>query len=571
MMKVKEHVAAGQQKLTKEDYTAAVYHFTLALKIDPQHKESRDGKAKALTALGKKQIENQDWSLAEVYWKEAHQLALDNVDIVKMLAFVRQQKYLLKKKSEITSELPETYPKVPIRIDNLVFQGGGIKGLAYLGALEALSKNIDLSKVKRFGGTSAGAINALLLGLGYSQKELQILLKEVNFKEILMDGDFKDKLLSLNARAQQIKAKGADVADKFKRVSQASKNPCGAVSAASELSQVSNDPDFKMIKEALQLLTQQDFGLFPGEYFREEWIEPLIQAKTSIAYVTFQELINQGFKPIYFVGTNIATGNAEVFSHETTPDAIVSDALRISMSIPLVFKPHQLYIKQNGQRVPHSSGAWYVDGGLLDNYPLWLFDKAGYWQTAPLLPQALARNPYTLGLRLTTAEHKAVYEGSAMEKNPPPTSLGSFLWSIVQAVYEKQNSDHVKFQEQDRSIYIDYLGIQTTQFDLEEKDQQALMQSGYAAVQHYFQKRLAPSTEKTPLDKALEAGNKPLLLSLIAQGAYACQYPDQVISLLKEAVKSEWIDRHQVLKDLSHFEAYHQHILQSQQYSPLMF
>ena len=49
---------------------------------------------------------------------------------------------------------------------NLVFEGGGVKGIAYVGAWEVLQKKGILKDIKRVGGTSAGAINALLLALG---------------------------------------------------------------------------------------------------------------------------------------------------------------------------------------------------------------------------------------------------------------------------------------------------------------------------------------------------------------------------------------------------------------------
>jgi predicted acylesterase/phospholipase RssA len=68
---------------------------------------------------------------------------------------------------------------------NLVFEGGGAKGIAYLGALEVLKRKNILQKIERIGGTSAGAINALLLGLNYSNKELKTLLMDLNFKIFL--------------------------------------------------------------------------------------------------------------------------------------------------------------------------------------------------------------------------------------------------------------------------------------------------------------------------------------------------------------------------------------------------
>ena len=59
--------------------------------------------------------------------------------------------------------------KYPFR--NLVFEGGGVKGIAYVGALRELKKRGILPMIQRAGGTSAGAINAVLLALRYSVKD----------------------------------------------------------------------------------------------------------------------------------------------------------------------------------------------------------------------------------------------------------------------------------------------------------------------------------------------------------------------------------------------------------------
>ena len=72
---------------------------------------------------------------------------------------------------------------------NLVFEGGGVKGIAYVGALEVLEQKGVLRDVKHIGGTSAGAINAVLLGCGYSNKEQLNIMSSLDFKNIL-DGSW---------------------------------------------------------------------------------------------------------------------------------------------------------------------------------------------------------------------------------------------------------------------------------------------------------------------------------------------------------------------------------------------
>jgi predicted acylesterase/phospholipase RssA len=64
----------------------------------------------------------------------------------------------------------------------LVMKGGGVKGLAYVGALRELEKYY---KFDWFIGTSAGAIAAVLLAVGYTTDELEDILSKKNFRDFL--------------------------------------------------------------------------------------------------------------------------------------------------------------------------------------------------------------------------------------------------------------------------------------------------------------------------------------------------------------------------------------------------
>jgi predicted acylesterase/phospholipase RssA len=62
----------------------------------------------------------------------------------------------------------------------LIMKGGGVKGLAYVGALEELNRKHTFNW---FVGTSAGAIAAVLLGAGYTLDELKKVLEGKDFRE----------------------------------------------------------------------------------------------------------------------------------------------------------------------------------------------------------------------------------------------------------------------------------------------------------------------------------------------------------------------------------------------------
>src|SRR5689334_148212 len=59
---------------------------------------------------------------------------------------------------------------------DVVFEGGGAKGIAFVGALEVLQQHGHT--LRRFIGTSAGAITATLLAAGYTCEELMTAINE---------------------------------------------------------------------------------------------------------------------------------------------------------------------------------------------------------------------------------------------------------------------------------------------------------------------------------------------------------------------------------------------------------
>lgn len=322
---------------------------------------------------------------------------------------------------------------------NLVFEGGGVKGIAYVGAMEVLKSKGILKNIKRVGGTSAGAINALLVGLNFSPAETKKILGKLNFNNFL-------------------------------------------------------DDDWGVVRDANRLINE--FGWYKGDYFRD-WISDLIKKKTKSSNATFNDVYKQkqagGFRDMYFIGANLSTGYAEVFSYEHTPRMCLADAVRISMSLPLFFA---------AKRSPR--GDVYVDGGLLDNYPIKLFDRKKYVETHAIEPSYYVQHnrklrrirkeisPYvynqeTLGFRLESAKEIAVFRDQAEPEHRKIDDLFDYIWSLVTTLMKSQENQHLHSDDWQRTIYIDTLGISTTDFDLSEKKKKALVESGRIHTKKYFE------------------------------------------------------------------------------------
>lgn len=320
---------------------------------------------------------------------------------------------------------------------NLVFEGGGVKGIAYVGAMQVLAQEKILSDIVRVGGTSAGAINAVLFACKYSNAEQ---------KKILADMDF----------------------NKFM------------------------DDSFGVARDIDRLVTE--FGWHKGEYFRN-WIFDLIANKLGTGNATFRDFEVQGKPALFLYGTNLSTGFGEVFSVEHTPTMRVVDAVRISMSIPLFFSA-----------IRQARGDVYVDGGLLNNYPIRLFDREKYLDNhaAQATPKHYhdenkkflkgvnkGRSPYvfnkeTLGFRLDNKREIAAFRYGDVAVRHQIDDLFDYSKALVSTLIDAQEAKHLQTDDWHRTVYIDTLGVGTTEFDIDQKTKTALVKSGQNMTRDYL-------------------------------------------------------------------------------------
>lgn len=324
---------------------------------------------------------------------------------------------------------------------NLIFEGGGVKGIAYVGALEELSNKGITDHLERIGGASAGAINAILVGLNYSVDDIKEILWKLNFKNFM-------------------------------------------------------DDSWGVVRDTKRLI--EKFGWYKGDFFRR-WIGEIIKQKTGNSESTFADIFSQKekkkFKDMYFIGTNLSTRYCEVFSHEHTPRMCLADAVRISMSIPLFFAA------KNSHR-----GDLYVDGGLLANYPVKLFDRKkyvtkkdncltpGYYKEHNKKLKKAGRsnseyvyNKQTLGFRLDSAKEIAVFRDHCEPEHEKIDDFFSYASALIETIMESQQSTHLHNDDWQRTVYIDSLGIRTTQFDLSDETKENLVESGRKGINQYLE------------------------------------------------------------------------------------
>ena len=218
-----------------------------------------------------------------------------------------------------------------------------------------------------------------------------------------------------------------------------------------------------MLRDSQRLL--DEFGWHQGDFFRG-WIGDLIDNKVGDSEATFRdvECLREAceFKDMYFIGTNLSTTHPEIFSAYHTPDMCIADAVRISMSIPLFFAA----VRSAGNDV-------YVDGGLLNNYPIKLFDDG-------------ETNYETLGFRLDSKKEISVFSG---EQEPDHTNIEDFFdftKALLRTILNIQQTTHLREEDWNRTVFLDTLGVDTVEFDLSNKQKLLLIESGRQGATKYF-------------------------------------------------------------------------------------
>eukprot|EP00105_Crassostrea_gigas_P043530 XP_019927678.1 PREDICTED: uncharacterized protein LOC105340042 isoform X5 [Crassostrea gigas] len=211
---------------------------------------------------------------------------LDEVDsAVKGTKGVYNHHRKLKKMPSVLNEMEikamEINPKDhSYPFENLIFEGGGNKGLAYCGAVRALEELGMISQIKRFAGASAGAMTASLMAVGYDSKDIQGFLSQ-------------------------------------------------------DMSKMFLDAKFGVLSLLPNLLT--GYGWNPGNRIYN-WFGEVIEKKMGNKDVTFGELYEKTGKELCVVVTNLNHMTEEYCHVKTTPDMPIRLAVRMSMAIPGMFQ-----------------------------------------------------------------------------------------------------------------------------------------------------------------------------------------------------------------------------------------
>lgn len=182
--------------------------------------------------------------------------------------------------------------------DCLVLSGGSLKGVSHVGAVRCLEEMLVMGRIMHFIGSSSGAIVSFLAAIGLTSSEMQ------------------DRIVQF---ARDAENESCDV-DRLLGIADA-------------------------------------MGLDDGSRL-EAWLRDALESRVGVRDMSFIDLAKATGRNLVVSGTNLTRQRVEYFCVDATPSMDVVKAVRISMSIPIIFSP-----------VFHDDCV-YVDGGILDNFPI---------------------------------------------------------------------------------------------------------------------------------------------------------------------------------------------------------
>ncbi len=276
-----------------------------------------------------------------------------------------------------------------------VFSGGGLKGFALVGAYQVLEEKGY--RFKRVAGTSAGAIIASFIAAGYTGKEIEEMLDELDVNSLL---DPRKNILPL--------------------------------------------PLMKWIRLYWRL------GLYQGKAL-ENWFLEKLAVK---GVYTFSDVPPGSLK---LVASDLTNGKMIILPDDLERYGIIAEtfpiarALRMSCGIPFFFEPVKMKVGSGDTIV--------VDGGVLSNFPMWIFDNEGGKKERPVLGLKLSRNQEEMqGYQIKNA-----------------LNLFEALFSTMKNAHDER---YISRKHEKDIIFIPVDGYSATQFDLDEETKNALIEIG---------------------------------------------------------------------------------------------
>jgi NTE family protein len=312
------------------------------------------------------------------------------------------------------------------RVD-LVFEGGGVKGLGLVGALSVLEERGY--EPQSVAGSSAGALLAALLAAGYTAAELREIFLNFDFTSV-QDTSWEDRLPLIGTPLSLLKDQGV-------------------YEGRALLNYVRNLLADRRVSNFGDLVNHANEGEERHRY----------KAQVIASDITGRRLL-------------VLPRDAPWLGVEEPDSFEVALAVRMSTSIPFYFEPVEFRNPTTGRK------HLIVDGGVLSNFPVWLFDS----REEPRWP--------TFGLRLVEPEPETPLDHRMEPATYPMGGIRTtidYVKSLVYTMLEAHDRLYIEMADFARTIPIPTLGVRTTDFDLPKERKLELYEAGRAAAEKFLE------------------------------------------------------------------------------------
>ncbi|KAA3660132.1 MAG: hypothetical protein DWQ04_20280 [Chloroflexi bacterium] len=384
---------------------------------------------------------------------------------------------------------------------DLVFEGGGAKGVVFVGALEAFE-----AAGHTFGrliGTSAGAITATLLAVGYTSKEMLPKLEETR--------DGKPVFTTFMGKPPDVSID--EVRD-------------GEIRKLLHYLNLPLVPDFIEEKVddrlALSLANHQQFrhlysfveqgGWFSAQAF-VNWLQNQLDAGTHngkprrYSQMTMHQFYESTNTDLTLTGADITDNRLLIFNYKTAPDLPVVWAVRMSMSVPLLWQ-EVIWQKEWGLYQGKSlENHAVVDGGLLSNFPIELLLSNEPQVTALM---GAKHNEQVLGLLI---DEDAIVPHAPPSREEPVMAILGRLHTVkrIRGLIDTATMARDKMVIEafkDLVVRLPAKGYGTTEFGMSDERREALINGGRQAMKAYLERPISKSLDLPNLEEAYRQADR---------------------------------------------------------------
>ncbi|MFD1850602.1 patatin-like phospholipase family protein [Oceanobacillus bengalensis] len=284
-----------------------------------------------------------------------------------------------------------------MKIDG-VFSGGGMKAFAFVGVLKSFEEN-NLS-LERVAGTSAGAIVASFVAASYKMDDITTLINELDLNQFL-DPPKLTKFLPFSKWIFLYFQLGINKGDKLENW-------------------------------LYQQLARK--GIYTFHDIREGYLKVVVSDLSLGKLVVIPDDLQKiyGINPKHFP---------------------VSKAVRMSAGFPYFFMPKKLPGKTKKKSI-------IVDGGLLSNFPMWLFSNEDNIDTRPVI-----------GVK---------FSGSKDAKNQPreiKNAIDMFT-ALFATMKQAHDARYISKSDKNNIIFVPVEDVDTVNFHIKQETKDYLFEVG---------------------------------------------------------------------------------------------